>query len=109
VLLERMSNLEKGDATMFKRNLFLGSVLCAALVCGGAVLAQGPETNIDPSKHPNLAEAQHQIAAAYEKIDAAQRANKEELGGHADKAKELLAQASRELKEAAEYANQHHH
>ena len=70
---------------------------------------QGPETNIDASKHPNLAEAQHQIAAACQKIDAAQQANKDELGGYGEKAKELLAQASRELKEAAEYANQRHH
>jgi hypothetical protein len=94
---------------MFNRNLFLSSVFCVAVVCGGVALAQGPETNIDPSKHPNLAEAQHQIAAAYEKIDAAQQANKDELGGHGEKAKELLSQASRELKAAAEYANQHHH
>jgi hypothetical protein len=29
------------------------------------------------------------------------------LGGHAEKAKQLLDQASRELKEAAEYADHH--
>ena len=94
---------------MVRANLFLSSVFCAALVCGGVILAQGPAANIDPNKHPNLAEAQHHIMEAYQKIDAAQTANKEELGGHADKAKQLLDEASRELKSAAEYADQHHH
>jgi len=93
---------------MIRKNLFVTSVFCAALVCGGVVIAQAPATNISPSKHPNLAEAQHHMLEAYQKIDAAQTDNKEELGGHAEKAKQLLDQASQELKEAAEYADQHH-
>ena len=93
---------------MIRRNLFLSSVLCVALICGGVIFAQAPATNIDPNKHPNLAEAQHHILQASQKIDEAQQANKEELGGHADKAKQLLDEASRELKEAAEYADHHH-
>ena len=85
--------------------------LAAALVCLafiGVTFAQRPETTIDPTRHPDLAEAQHHIQQAFEKIGEAQRANKEQLGGHAEKAKTLLEQASRELKEAAEYANHHH-
>jgi hypothetical protein len=80
-------------------------ILCLAFI--GVTCAQRPETNIDPSKHANLAEAQHYILQAFEKIDEARRASKDQLGGHAEKAKQLLNQASRELKEAAEFANHH--
>jgi hypothetical protein len=44
-----------------------------------------------------------------EKIDVAQKENRFDLGGHADKAKEFLVQADRELKEAAVYADHHPH
>jgi hypothetical protein len=90
---------------MQRKNLFLASVLAGVLVCGGAVLAQAPGMTIDANKHPNLAEAQHHIQQAYQKIDEAQHVNKEELGGHAEKAKDLLQQADRELKAAAEFAD----
>jgi hypothetical protein len=94
---------------MKRKNLVLSSILAGTLVCGGVVLAQVPGVDIDAHRHPNLAEAQHHIQQAYAKIDEAQRANKDELGGHAEKAKDLLLQADRELKEAAEYANHEHH
>ena len=87
---------------------YLAAALAACLICIGVTFAQRPETSIDPARHPNLAEAQHHIQQALEKVGDAQRANKEQLGGHADKAKTLLEQASRELQEAAEYANHHH-
>jgi hypothetical protein len=90
------------------KNLFFTSVLAGLLVCAGIALAQAPGVTIDPSKHGNLAEAQHHIVQAYQKIDEAQAANNEDLGGHAEKAKQLLSEADRELKEAAEYANHHH-
>jgi hypothetical protein len=93
---------------MKRKNLFLSSILAGALVCGGVVLAQAPGVDIDAGRHPNLAEAQKHIQQAYEKIDEAQRANRDQLGDHAQKAKDLLLQADRELKEAAEYANRHH-
>jgi F0F1-type ATP synthase membrane subunit b/b' len=92
---------------MKQRSVYLAVVLVICLAFIGVTFAQRPETNIDPSKHANLAEAQHHILQAYEKIDEAQRANKDQLGGHAEKAKQLLDQASRELKEAAEFANHH--
>lgn len=88
--------------------VYLAAVLILCLAFIGATFAQRPEANIDPSKHPNLAEAQHHILQAFEKIDEAQRANKDQFGGHAEKAKQLLDQASRELKEGAEFANHRH-
>jgi len=65
--------------------------------------------DIDPARHPNLAEAQEHIMRAFEKIDVAQKDNRYDMGGHAEKAKAHLDQASRELKEAAEYVDHHRH
>lgn len=64
-----------------------------------------PARNVSASRHPNLAAAQRLSAQAYEKIEAAQKANEFDLKGHAQKAKELLEQANNEIKEAAEAAN----
>lgn len=88
-----------------RRAAILGCLLSVALICGGVVLAQRPGVDVG-SRHANLAEAQQLIQQAYDKIEVAQKDNREHLGGHADKAKQLLAEASRELKAAAEYANQ---
>ena len=90
---------------MKTKNLALGCMLAGALVCGGFALAQGPAVNVDPHRHPNLAEAQHHIQQAFAKLDEAQRENKDRLGGHAEKAKQLLDAADREIKEAAEFAD----
>jgi len=92
---------------MEHKSVYLAAALIVSLPFIGVTFAQRPETNIDPARHPNLAEAQHHILQAFEKIDEARHANKDQLGGHAEKAKTLLEQASRELKEAAEYANHH--
>jgi len=95
---------------MKQKSAYLAAALVVCLACIGVSFAQHPETNIDPARHPNLAEAQHHIQQAFEKIGEAQRANKankDQLGGHAEKAKTLLEQASHELQEAAEYANHH--
>ena len=64
----------------------------------GLTFAQRPATDIDPARHPNLADAQQHVVQAFDKIDAAQRGNHDQLGDHAAKAKDLLAQASRELR-----------
>jgi hypothetical protein len=47
------------------------------------------------------------VGQAYERIVAAQQANEWDMGGHAARAKELLDQANREIKLAAEEANHH--
>jgi hypothetical protein len=92
---------------MKTKHWFSSAILTAALVFAGVAIAQGPGVDIDRAKHPNLAEAQMHIQQAYAKIEQAQSANHDRLGDHAEKAKQLLAQASQELKAAAEYANAH--
>ena len=82
----------------------LTAVLGALLLIGGAAIAQ-PKRNISGARHPNLAAAQRLSQQAWEKISAAQEANEWDMKGHAQKAKELLDQANKELKEAAEAAN----
>ena len=90
---------------MKTKNIVLGSGLAAVLVCAGIAVAQAPSENIDPHRYANLAEAQHHIVQAYQKIEEAQRVNKDELGGRAEKAEQLLSDADRELRAAADYAN----
>ena len=90
---------------MTLRKLTLGAALSLALVAGGVTVAQ----NVNPHRHPNLAAAQRLIDQAIGRIDAAQQANEFDMGGHAAKAKELLAHANEEIKQAAEEANEHHH
>jgi len=93
---------------MTNRKLALGGVLSLALVCGGLAVAQMPKDNVSGHKHPNLAAAQHLSREAWEKITAAQQANEWDMDCHAAKAKELLDQVNKELKEAAEAANHNH-
>ena len=89
---------------MNTKNIVLSGALATVLVCAGIAVAQAPSENIDPHKYGNLADAQHHIVQAYQKIEEAQRANKDDLGGHAQKAEQLLSDADRELKAAAEFA-----
>ena len=87
----------------------VGSILGLSLATAGITIAQGqPERNINPNRHPNLAAAQRLCDQAYSRIQDAQHANEWDMDGHAQKAKELLDQANRELKAAAEAANHHH-
>jgi hypothetical protein len=79
--------------------------LVGTLLIATTVFAQRPPENVSPKHHPNLAAAQRLIDQAFNKITAAQNANEFDLGGHAAKAKDLLDQANRELKLAAETAN----
>jgi len=78
-----------------------------AVLAAGAITAQPPASDISAKRHPNLAEAQRLSRQAWEKINAAQAANEWDLGGHAQKAKELLDQVNNELKMAAEAGNKH--
>jgi hypothetical protein len=79
-----------------------------AFVATAAMAQQQPVRDISGKHHPNLARAQHQVDAAYKSIVAAQQANEFDLGGHAAKAKDLLDEANRELKQAAEVSNANH-
>ncbi len=72
---------------------------------GGTAIAQRPKRNVSAANHPNIAAAQRLSQQAWNRIVAAQEANEWDMQGHAQKAKELLDQANRELKLAAEAAN----
>jgi hypothetical protein len=72
----------------------MGAVLVAGLVVAGPLKG-----------HPNLKKAHNKIKAAQADLVAAQRANEYDLGGHAAKAEQLLAQAEQEITQAAEVAN----
>jgi len=107
------------------RNFILSTVVCAAIACGGVMYAQQPTViyeqapvvvyqqqpvvNIDSHRHGNLAAAQGYIVNAYQRIQRAQSANHGELGGHAQRAKDLLTQADAELRLAADVANEEGH
>jgi hypothetical protein len=84
----------------------LGAVL--VLTVAGVAVAQGPVVNIG-GKHPNLRDAQQHIVAAYGKIEAAQHDPHESLGGHGERAKQLLTEADAEIRAAATDANITHH
>ena len=84
------------------RNALLAALL---LLAGVAYAEKAPVHNVNASHHPNLSEAQRLSHQAWERLEAAQKANEWDLGGHAKKAKELLEQANEEIKAAAETAN----
>lgn len=77
-------------------------IAAAVVVCLG--FAAGVSARPKHSGHPNLAAAHKLIMKAMKRIDAAQKANEFDLGGHAAKAKDLLTQAEAELKQAMEAA-----
>ena len=80
------------------KKLILAVALTGLLATGIVAVAK--------PRHPNLAAAHELVLKAIGRIDDAQKANEYDLGGHAAKAKELLAQAETELKAAAEEANE---
>jgi len=93
---------------MIKTRIF-ACVLGLLLLLGVAAIAQPPRRNVSPARHPNIAAAQRLSQQAFEKIEAAQRANEWDMEGHAQKAKNLLDEVNRELKLAAEAANRNAH
>ncbi len=66
---------------------------------------QEPALNVSPSRHGNIARAQEYSRQAFDAMTRAQQANEFDLGGHAERAKQLLQQANDEMKLAAEWAN----
>jgi hypothetical protein len=77
------------------------AAVVTAFIATGVVYAQKPKPTVNPAKHPNLAAAQTALEKAFQKITDAQQANEFDLGGHAAKAKDLIDQANKELKQAA--------
>jgi hypothetical protein len=90
---------------MKKNKLIVAVALFTVLSCAAVVFAQAPVVNIDRRRHGNLAAAQEYIVQAYQRMDKAQAANEDQLGGHAQRAKELLTQADVEIRLAANTAN----
>jgi tellurite resistance protein len=89
-----------------KNKILIATItVCVVVACVGIAFAQAPVVNIY-RRHGNLRAAQIAIVQAYQKIDAAQRDNQDQLGGHAQRAKDLLTQADEELRLAANVANQ---
>ena len=76
----------------------LAGLAGAALLLGGVADAQ---------QHPNLAAAEDLVGRAYERVNLAQHANEFDMGGHAQKAKEALEIAAREIKLANAAADRH--
>lgn len=93
---------------MDRRKFVSGCLLSAGVVATGAGIAEGQPQRDIGRRHPNLAAAQRLCQQAYERIVAAQQANEWDMGGHAQRAKDLLDRANNELKEAAEAANRGH-
>jgi len=89
---------------MTKTGLAISTILSAALFCGVA-LAQDPVEDINKSVHPVLAAAQHHVVEANRSVAAAQKDNRYDMQGHAEKARDLLVQANQELKAAAQAAD----
>jgi hypothetical protein len=89
---------------MTKRMRGVAAILTAVLFCGITV-AQEPVQDINKRVHPNLAEAQRLVAEANQYLIKAQKANKYDMQGHDEKARQLLAQANQEIKAAANVAN----
>ena len=83
-----------------KKKLQVGITGIALLLAGSAIAQR-----VNPGRHPNLSAAQNHIGMALQKMSAAQQANEFDMGGHAAKAKQLLEEADREIKEAAVTAN----
>ncbi len=99
---------KKERKIMKVRNIVLSCTAGASLLCAIA-FAQGvqpPYVNIDRHRHGNLAAAQSSIVDAFNRISDAQRANDGQLGGHAERAKQLLSQANEELRLAADVSNE---
>ncbi len=89
------------------KKTILAGVCGLLLLAAGMVYAAQPAKNVNPGRHPHIAAAQRLSRQAFNKIVEAQQANEWDMGGHAQKAKELLDQVNNELKMAAETANAH--
>jgi hypothetical protein len=90
---------------MAKRILLVGVALCAAFAL--SVFAQeGPRVTVG-ERHGNMRAAQELIQQAWQKVNEAQQDNNYNLGGHAGRAKDLLSQASEEIRLSADAANSH--
>ena len=80
------------------KRIHLG-IIAAVVLCAASVFAA------QANRHPNIASAHQHVQQAIEALNAAQKAHEYDLGGHAAKAKELLAQAEVEIAQASAAAH----
>lgn len=87
-------------------NTLRTTVLLSAVFFTGSVIADGRDIT-----HPNLRNAYHNCNQAMRHIDKAyvHNANRGAFGGHAARAKQLLAEAKHEIEEADEFRNRRMH
>jgi hypothetical protein len=91
-----------------KKLFLIGILFGSAMTVGCATVAAEPSLYVDIGpRHGNLRGAQENIVNAYGLVSQAQYDNNDRLGGHAARAKELLAEANEELRLAADSANAH--
>ncbi len=90
---------------MKMKNVVLAGVMSITLAGSFALFGQAPVVNIG-NRHGNLRAAQQYLVQAYQKIESAQSANDYQLGGHAERAMNLLKQADAELRQAANVSNE---
>ena len=84
---------------MQAKTVLLSAAIAAAAAVSVSAFA-GPEAG-----HPNIIAAREDAEHAIKKMQQAQKANEYDMGGHAKKAEELLAQAIDEMKLAAKADN----
>lgn len=89
-------------ALMILTFIIQGIALAASLTYGRENLKTSASSTEHPASRPNLATTPKLTAQAYDKITAAQEANEWDMAGHAQMAKDFLAQASQDLKLATE-------
>jgi hypothetical protein len=90
-----------------KLHIKILTLLASTTILATLATAQAPAATVDPQAHGNLASAQQSIIEAFNFISASQRANDDQLGGHAGRAKELLREANDEISAAAAVADSH--
>lgn len=78
-----------------------------AVVAGLMTLAAGAGYAAG-GRHPDLDRAQSLVTEAIDKLEAAQRDNEDQLGGHASKAEELLKKAQPQITEALQASERRH-
>jgi hypothetical protein len=110
--VRRLHALSKEN--LMKQKMFNILAVLAILTSAGVILVQaqgpppgyqGPVVNIG-RHHGQLREAQGYLVQAYHSIENAQQNNDGQLGGHAQRAKDLINQADAELRQAANVSNQ---
>jgi hypothetical protein len=95
-------NLRRGENM---KTIQVFTVICTLVLFCGLTLAQDPVVNIDPKVHYNLYQAQSLVVQANHYVAEAQKINNDDMQGHAEKARDLLVQANKELKAAAQAAD----